>query len=462
VARRQRDARQLEAIQQRLRDAEAARLEAEHRATEALEQSSVARRQRDALLSSTSWRLTAPVRTTIDRIRRLGVAAPATLKVPHWRATPRLSDGLRQWKTVRAIARSGLFDAEYYLNNNPDVATAGESPLWHYVVHGAAEQRDPSPAFDTSYYAEANPDVAQAGINPLLHYVRHGAAEGRSIRPPDPVARIDNLTPLTAEGFVRYRFDKNACLGVHDDVLLYAAYCPDGLLTPLHVRSLEAYEAEGYRVALVVNSGAYNRMVGPGETPAAIQIVRENIGFDFGAWAHATRLIGGLEAVRSVTFTNDSVVGPLPGAVRLRARVDEIDADAVFMTECRQVHRHLQSYFFTLKAQALAKGALQAIQGAPYLGDKDRVIQSCELTLASRLEALDVSTAVAFPCLEADAQSKNPTIQYWRTLIDAGFPFLKVALVTAGILHRRPRAPRCAWCGISRAAADTCCASALT
>src|SRR5215470_15494290 len=40
------------------------------------------------------------------------------------------------------IDSSGLFDAEWYLAQNPDVAAAGINPLVHYLRHGAAEGRD--------------------------------------------------------------------------------------------------------------------------------------------------------------------------------------------------------------------------------------------------------------------------------------------------------------------------------
>ena len=76
-----------------------------------------------------------------------------------------------------------LFDASFYLEQNPDVAASGIDPFQHYLEHGAAEGRDPNPLFDTSFYLERNPDVAASGMNPLQHYLEHGAAEGRAPHP---------------------------------------------------------------------------------------------------------------------------------------------------------------------------------------------------------------------------------------------------------------------------------------
>jgi len=75
---------------------------------------------------------------------------------------------------------SGLFDREWYLTTNTDIAASGTDPLAHYLEHGWKEGRNPSAFFDGSWYLVHNPDVAQADINPLLHYVRSGQSEGRA------------------------------------------------------------------------------------------------------------------------------------------------------------------------------------------------------------------------------------------------------------------------------------------
>lgn len=81
--------------------------------------------------------------------------------------------------TVGAAANC-LFDAGYYLSQNPDVAASGMNPLDHYNRYGWREGRDPSARFSTSGYLAANPDIAAAGMNPLDHFLHHGIYEGRS------------------------------------------------------------------------------------------------------------------------------------------------------------------------------------------------------------------------------------------------------------------------------------------
>ena len=78
-----------------------------------------------------------------------------------------------------ALAQSGLFDAAWYLNANPDIAAAGHPADEHFLTDGWREGRRPNPYFDPAWYLAQNPDVARAGANPLLHYLIVGERAGR-------------------------------------------------------------------------------------------------------------------------------------------------------------------------------------------------------------------------------------------------------------------------------------------
>lgn len=80
---------------------------------------------------------------------------------------------------ILAIAKSGLFDTDFYLAENADVRDSGIDPIVHFVHFGVAELRNPSAAFDTAGYLLRNQDVFEAGINPFVHYVLHGKSENR-------------------------------------------------------------------------------------------------------------------------------------------------------------------------------------------------------------------------------------------------------------------------------------------
>lgn len=79
----------------------------------------------------------------------------------------------------KTVAKSGYFDENWYLRQNPDVKSAGVDPVTHYLQHGWKEGRKPSEKFDGPLYQMLYPDIAAAAVNPLVHYLKHGRKEGR-------------------------------------------------------------------------------------------------------------------------------------------------------------------------------------------------------------------------------------------------------------------------------------------
>jgi hypothetical protein len=82
---------------------------------------------------------------------------------------------------IETLLSSELFDAIWYLNQYPDVASSDSDPVKHFLIFGGPERRNPSAHFDTAKYLQLHPDVKQLGLNPLLHYELHGRHEGRAI-----------------------------------------------------------------------------------------------------------------------------------------------------------------------------------------------------------------------------------------------------------------------------------------
>jgi ADP-heptose:LPS heptosyltransferase/GT2 family glycosyltransferase len=82
------------------------------------------------------------------------------------------------FKEFDLLSQSGLFDANYYLAMNPDVAALRIDPLLHYLEKGAKEGRKPSAQFDIGFYLEQCRSIGEAPANPLLHYLTVGAGRG--------------------------------------------------------------------------------------------------------------------------------------------------------------------------------------------------------------------------------------------------------------------------------------------
>lgn len=82
-----------------------------------------------------------------------------------------------------------LFDPEFYLSQNPDVAAAVAAGLMtateHFLEFGQGEPRQINPFINLGDYMDANADLADASaagiISPLTHLLTHGVGEGRDL-----------------------------------------------------------------------------------------------------------------------------------------------------------------------------------------------------------------------------------------------------------------------------------------
>ena len=112
---------------------------------------------------------------------------------------------LEPWQDdFSTIYRSGQFDHLWYAARYLDVGLTDMSPLEHYVKYGArlvqlyreASVASPNGApvvgedtmlrwletsglYDRDFYLKCNGDVASAGADPTQHYFNHGYAEAR-------------------------------------------------------------------------------------------------------------------------------------------------------------------------------------------------------------------------------------------------------------------------------------------
>ncbi|WP_279167525.1 rhamnosyltransferase WsaF family glycosyltransferase [Pseudoalteromonas distincta] len=98
------------------------------------------------------------------------------------------------------------FDAEYYLFVYPDIQEAEIDPLYHYLLFGRTERRNPTSWFNAEYYLQKYQDIADSGADPFIHYLIAGKLEGRLShidQEPDIIESSDFNTdnPLSAHLF---------------------------------------------------------------------------------------------------------------------------------------------------------------------------------------------------------------------------------------------------------------------
>ncbi|WP_276808610.1 hypothetical protein [Castellaniella defragrans] len=150
-----------------------------------------------------------------------------------------------------------LFNEQWYLDQNPDVAAAVAAGLTtayqHFMAYGQYESRAPSTLFDPAFYLGQNPDVAAAVAAGLAsayeHFLLYGQSEPRTISPFIDLAAYANANPDLAavEGLnlyqhlVTYGLHENRDLGngitlsqfANDPVFNAALADPDHILEAL-------------------------------------------------------------------------------------------------------------------------------------------------------------------------------------------------------------------------------------
>ena len=115
----------------------------------------------------------------------------------------RLGQAIERWFFPDRAAVRKLFDRDFYLRTNPDVAAAGVDPFKHYLEHGAMEGRQPHPLFDPEHYRKAK--------NPLVHFLRTPVRPWPATHPLFDVEAYARAHPeITGNPLVAYIAQRNA------------------------------------------------------------------------------------------------------------------------------------------------------------------------------------------------------------------------------------------------------------
>ncbi len=348
---------------------------------------------------------------------------------------------------IAVLDASGLFDAAWYVEVNPDIAAAGIDPLQHFCEFGWRELRKPRADFDTWWYWCEHLDPAREAINPLLHYVLAGRAAGCAAHPAPCEPRTGQAWPAD------YR-PRRICL--------FAGYDRDGIVDDYvvaYVRELSRhadvyYLADGHMPAPELAKLA----------PYTKGCWAERHGaYDFGSWSALARDHVGwdvIEGYDELLLVNDS-------AYLLRPLDDvfaKMDAEACdwwgFQLTKRDFHGvgpnaspmpmdqvraellpdastyidslHVSSYFLALRKSVLDDAGLRKrLDAVVPQSVKSNIILKYEIGLSRWLMAKGYRFDTLLPAL----YPYHPV--YTAThfdLISNGFPLLKRLLLAANPL----------------------------
>lgn len=232
-------------------------------------------------------------------------------------------------------------------------------------------------------------------------------------------AKIRFMTPT------RTRFDGQK-------VCVFVAYAPNGQLLPYTEHYIASLGQQGFKVILVLNAEdveCYPKI----EAVAEIVALRQNTGFDFGAWGDICRHLPNVWDSELLLFANDSLIGPFGDLSKTIKRIEESDAELFYLTDSVDTVHHFQSFFWGLKGRGLKNDLVRDfITGITNQESKNACILLYELSL--RTVAVDLAglkPLALFPIGELAKyddvliQTVNPTHHHWLELIERGFPFIK-------------------------------------
>lgn len=368
-----------------------------------------------------------------------------------------------------------MFDVNYYKQSNPDIDFTKVEPFTHYLKVGHKQLRNPNPLFsegfvkgqsrnenlsvsgleryllrnpnfdvnpsqnfDNERYFSLRPDVLECKIAPLKHYLSSGRAEfdffqaRESLVEPRPENVVKKVEDKRVGDLVIYKAGGFSS----KNVLLYVCYASDGGLSEFHIRNINKFDKENFEIVLIVCFDNLKRVIDE-ETYKRCNtvILRENFGFDFGAWKDTVNTLHGLENAKSITFSNDSFL--VTSQTDLSHFVEKLDLStdgATFATGNKEIKNHEQSFFFSIAGKEAIRQTLKVLNSFPYYLCKQLLIEEVEIVFGDMLRENGVKVNVLYKSEQFENYPANLTIHKWDKLIEEGFPFLKSQGLQAGLI----------------------------
>ena len=244
--------------------------------------------------------------------------------------------------------------------------------------------------------------------------------------------------------------------------LVYAHHDRDGVFDPHVIEALRRYRPLMDHVTVV--STAVQQL--PVEMRSVVDrfLARDNIGYDFSSWRAGIEALGQPDRFDEIVCANDSVYGPLFDleSAFTDARVAAADLWGMCLSQQGTTRRgrvacpHVQSWWFAMRKPLLASSSFATFwNGVVPLATKDDIVDRYEIGLSEHFTRAGFQIAGLYDARLAGsvtwrellphlsmwqpARSRrhfrkarrlphNPSELVWRRLLDAGVPFVKVAL----------------------------------
>lgn len=224
-------------------------------------------------------------------------------------------------------------------------------------------------------------------------------------------------------------------------LLIYSHYNPQNIYSD-YVHFMLREMAPFYKRIIFVSNSALSEQQKEKISEIADRIImRENKGFDFGAWKAAILKEGWEELGKYdyVTLMNDTNFGPMcdlePIFTEMESRLPDYwgmtkhtDYKSGFLWFGLNIKAHLQSYFMSFSRKVVESDAFQNFwEKVKNLKDVQQVIDKYEIGLSRTLEKAGFTGQSYFPPDTFEKEVNNvATFFYPDKMLQKRFPFLKV------------------------------------
>lgn len=218
------------------------------------------------------------------------------------------------------------------------------------------------------------------------------------------------------------------------EVCLFVSYAPYALIKQnvrYHINSLLG---AGIAVVLVINvddvQADLSRLKVEGLNLSGLY-VRENKGFDFGAWAHLYSMMPAGLRLNRLYLVNDSMIGPLstPMFDKLMQKIKSSTADMLGLIGNAKPVFHLQSFFLVFNQPILMDERFQSFLKTLWLlPTKEMVIDFYEVRLTQLIKNLGYAAEPLYALDTDQYQKTDAVIHRLDELLQVDFPYVKTSM----------------------------------
>lgn len=211
------------------------------------------------------------------------------------------------------------------------------------------------------------------------------------------------------------------------EVVLLAHWDPDSIVDPYVAAMGEHFSGLGKKIILC---SASVLTLESSTSWATAVVCRQSPGYDFTSWRAAFEAFPSLYKSQEVTLCNDSVFSPIGSYREIYKKMQTVKCDFWGLTASLETIPHIQSFHIVLKKTTLENLALKKFFSAVPLKNSRELAIAFERYFTLWLELHGLQPGVFVPFVKG--VQINPTITYWKQLLEWGVPTLKRELLTKG------------------------------